>query len=165
MNFINNKDKVGSSIILLVALIYLNAAFDIPVIQVFGGEVFTARTLPITLAILTIAVCLVQIFIPAGESADEKISEAIAGFQWKPFLLLTGSMILYSLTFSFFGFLIATFLFLFIGFSILNEKRYLLSAVVSGGVAVFMWTVLTQMFNIFLDSGDLYRFLVEASHA
>jgi hypothetical protein len=33
---------------------------------------------------------------------------------------------------------------------------------VSGGVAVFMWVILTQMFDIFLDSGDLYRFLVGA---
>ena len=160
MNFINNKDKVGSSVVLLVALVYLNAAFDIPVNQVFGREVFSARTLPIALSIIAIVVCLVQIFAPARELPDESISEAIDGFQWKPCLMLTGAMLAYSLTFEFLGFLIATFLFLFVGFSILKETRYLVSAAVSGGVSVFMWTVLTQMFDIFLDSGDLYRFLV-----
>ena len=90
---------------------------------------------------------------------DESISDAVAGFQWMPCLLLTGSMLLYSLTFKFFGFLFGTFLFLFIGFAILKEKRYRLSAAISGGVAVFMWVILTQVFDIFLDSGDLYRLL------
>jgi putative tricarboxylic transport membrane protein len=93
---------------------------------------------------------------------DETLTVAVAGFQWKPCLLLTGLMLLYGLTFNFFGFLVATFLFLFIGFAILKERRFLLSAAVSGGVAVFMWAVLTQMFDIFLDSGDLYRFLAGA---
>ncbi len=161
MNFINNKDKVGSSLILLFALIYLNASFDIPVHQVLGGGVMTARTLPIYLSIITIVVCLVQIFLPATEVADETISDAVAGFQWKPCLLLTGLMLLYTLTFKFLGFLVGTFLFLFIGFAILKEKRFLLSAAVAGGVAGFMWIILTQMFDIYLDSGDLFRLLVE----
>jgi hypothetical protein len=161
MNFINNKDKVGSSFILLFALVYLNAAFDIPIHQVMGHEVMTARTLPIYLAVITIVVCLLQIFIPARGEADETISAAIAGFQWKPCILLTASMLLYSLTFKFFGFFIGTFLFLFTGFAILKEKRYLLSASVAGGVAGFMWVILTQMFDIYLDSGDLMRQLVE----
>ena len=159
MNFINNKDKLGSSIVLLFALFYLNATFDIPVDQMSTGEEFTARTLPIFLSIMAIVVCLIQIFIPARGAADETISDAIAGFQWKPCLLLTGAMLIYGLTFQFFGFLIATFLFLFAGFAILKEKRYLMSAAVSGGVAVFMWVILTQLFDIYLDSGDLYRSL------
>ena len=74
-------------------------------------------------------------------------------------MFLTGLMLTYSLTFKFFGFSLATFLFLFIGFSILKEKRVLLSAAISAGVTLFMWVVLTQMFDIFLDSGNLLRLL------
>jgi len=159
MRFFDNKDKLGSSLVLLFALIYLNATFNIPIDQMLASEVFTARTLPIFLSITAIVVCLFQIFVPASGTADETISDAIAGFQWQPCLLLTGSMLLYSLTFKFFGFLISTFLFLFIGFAILKEKRYVLSAAVAGGVVVFMWLVLTQMFDVYLDSGDLYRLL------
>ena len=162
MRFLDNKDNVGSSLILLFALVYLNATFDVPVYRVFSGEVFTARTLPTFLAILTIAICLIQIFIPAKGADDESISKAIAGFQWKPCLLLTVSMLLYGLTFKYFGFSLATFLFLFAGFTILKEKRYLVSATISGGVVLFMWVVLTQLFDIFLDSGDLYRALMAA---
>jgi hypothetical protein len=159
MNFINNKNRLGSSFVLLFALIYLNATFDISVDQFSASEIFTARTLPIFLSIMTIVVFLIQILITDRGATDETLSVAIAGFQWKPCFLLTGLMLLYGLTFKFFGFLIGTCLFLFIGFSFLKEKRYLLSAAVSGGVAVFMWLILTQLFDIFLDSGDLYRFM------
>ena len=160
MNFLNNKDKLGSSIILLFALMYLAATFEIPIDQMIAVDIFTARTLPIFLSITTIVVCLVQIFMPVRGAADETISEATAGFQWMPCLMLTGLMLLYSLTFQFFGFLIGTFLFLFIGFAILKEKRVRLSATVSAGVAGFMWFILTQLFDIYLDTGDLVRLVV-----
>jgi putative tricarboxylic transport membrane protein len=160
MKFFNNKEKVGSALVLLFALIYLNATFDIPVHQMIFVEIFNARTLPMFLAIATIIICLVLIFTPGGGLSDETMTDAVAGFQWKPCFLLTVLMLSYGLTFNFFGFLIATFLFLFIGFSILEEKRYQMSATVAGAVAVFMWAVLTQMFDIFLDSGDLYRLVV-----
>jgi putative tricarboxylic transport membrane protein len=157
MNFINNKDKLGSSILLLFALVYLNATFDIPVQQTMGNEVFSARTLPFALSLITIVICLVQIFTAAKGAADETISSAIAGFQWRPCLLLVAAMLLYGLTFQLFGFALGTFLFLFVGFAILEEKRYILSTAIAGGVAVFMWLVLTQLFDIYLDPGDLYR--------
>jgi putative tricarboxylic transport membrane protein len=160
MKFFNNKEKVGSAFVLLFALIYLNATFDIPVHKMIFIEIFNARTLPMFLAIATIIICLVLIFMPGGGLSDETMTDAVAGFQWKPCLLLTVLMLLYGLTFNFFGFLLATFLFLFIGFSILEEKRYRKSATVAGGVALFMWAVLTQMFDIYLDSGDLYRLVV-----
>ena len=160
MKFFNNKEKLGSAFVLLFALIYLNATFDIPVHQMIFVEIFNARTLPMFLAIATIIICLILIFMPGGGLSDETMSDAVAGFQWKPCVLLTVLMLLYGLTFNFFGFLLATFLFLFIGFSILEEKRYRKSATVAGAVALFMWAVLTQMFDIYLDSGDLYRLVV-----
>ena len=86
MNFFNNKDKVGSSIILLTALIYLNATFNIPINQLLGGEVFTARTLPIWLSIITIVVCLIQIFVHVRGAVDETLSCAFDGFQWRPYI-------------------------------------------------------------------------------
>jgi putative tricarboxylic transport membrane protein len=160
MKFFNNKEKVGSAFVLLFALIYLNATFDIPVHKMIFIEIFNARTLPMFLAIATIIICLVLIFMPGGGLSDETMTDAVAGFQWKPCLLLTVLMLLYGLTFNFFGFLLATFLFLFIGFSILEEKRYRKSATVAGAVAFFMWAVVTQMFYIYIVSGDLYRLVV-----
>ena len=160
MKFFNNKEKVGSAFVLLFAMIYLNATFDIPVHKMIFIEIFNARTLPMFLATATIIICLILIFMPGGGLSDETMTDAVAGFQWKPCFLLTALMLLYGLTFNFFGFLLATFLFLFTGFSILEEKRYRKSATVAVAVALFMWAVLTQMFDIYLDSGDLYRLVV-----
>ena len=162
MKMINSKDKVGACIILLFALIYLAVTFDIPIGRIAGSEVFNARTLPIVLAITTIFLCLAQIFMPTKELASETISASIKGFQWRPCLLLIVLMLGYGLTFGVFGFALATFLFLFIGFLILGERRYFLSVAIAAGVAVAMWLLLTQLFDIYLDSGDLYRLLANS---
>jgi putative tricarboxylic transport membrane protein len=157
MNFINDKNKVGSSLILLFSLIYLNAAFDIPLNQVLGGEIFTARTLPQCLSIVTIVVCLIQLSMSTGSTQTETISKAVSGFQWRPCVLLTLLMLFYGLSFNFLGFVIATFVFLLSGFIILGERRYLLCAGVSLALAIIIWGALTQVFDIYLDSGSLFR--------
>jgi len=157
MNFLNSKTKVGSSFILLFSLIYLAAIFEIPVNESLSYDVVSARTLPYCLALVAILVCLLQIFVSAEDDAEESLQAAIQGFQWRPCLLLTAAMFLYGMSFEFLGFLLATFLFLLVGFAILKEKRYLLSLSVAGGVALFMWLVLTQLFSIHLDSGEVYR--------
>jgi len=157
MSFLNSKNKVGSSFILLFSLIYLAAIFEIPVNESLSYDVVSARTLPYCLALVAILVCLLQIFVSAEDDAEESLQAAIQGFQWRPCLLLTAAMFLYGMSFEFLGFLLATFLFLLVGFAILKEKRYLLSLSVAGGVALFMWLVLTQLFSIHLDSGEVYR--------
>jgi len=163
MNFLNSKNKVGSSFILLFSLIYLAAIFEIPVNESLSYDVVSARTLPYCLALVAILVCLLQIFVSAEDDAEDDAEEslyaAIQGFQWQPCLQLTAAMFLYGMSFEFLGFLLATFLFLLVGFAILKEKRYLLSLSVAGGVALFMWLVLTQLFSIHLDSGEVYRMI------
>jgi len=159
MNFLNSKNKVGSSFILLFSLIYLAAIFEIPVNESLSYDVVSARTLPYCLALVAILVCLLQIFVSAEDDAEENLYAAIQGFQWQPCLQLTAAMFLYGMSFEFLGFLLATFLFLLVGFAILKEKRYLLSLSVAGGVALFMWLVLTQLFSIYLDSGEVYRMI------
>ncbi len=72
-------------------------------------------------------------------------------------LLLTVLMLAYSLLFSFLGFLLATFLFLFGGFFVLGERNLWLSVSVSAGLSVFMWLILTQLFELYVDSGTVFR--------
>ena len=158
MTFLNDTDKVGAGIILLFALVYLVVSFDIPIVRVVNGEVFTARTLPLLLSTTTIGLCLIQIFMPRKGPVNTTAA-VISGFRWKPCLLLTGLMFVYALTFNFFGFLLATLMFLFGGFTVMGERRFLLSSVVSGCVASFMWFFLTQVFDIHLNAGDLYHLL------
>ena len=157
MGFINSKDKVGSSLFLLFSLCYLNFSFDIPLNLVFGGELFTARTMPIALSLTAIVFCLIHLFLPAEDSQDDIISDAVAGFEWRLCFSLILLMLAYGLTFKFLGFVLGTFLFLVLGFSIMRERRIVLSVSVAAGMVILMWTILTQLFDIYLDAGDLFR--------
>ena len=157
MGFINSKDKVGTSLFLLFSLCYLNFTFDIPLHTVLGGELFTARTMPIFLSVSAIILCLIHLFLPTKSDENNLISEAVIGFEWKLCFSLILLMFAYGLTFKFFGFAVGTFMFLVSGFSIMRERRIVLSVSVAAGMVIFMWTILTQVFDIYLDSGDLYR--------
>lgn len=159
MKFINDKDRVGCSFILVFALVYFYASFDIPLSTLPGNEVFTARTLPMYLSILTIIFCLLRMFFPDNQEDGDSIVAAVKNFRWRPFFWLSGLMLGYSLSFKFLGFGMATVLFLFTGFYILKERRLWLSFLVAAGLTLFMWLILTQLFDIYLDNGDLYRLL------
>jgi len=154
MNVLNNRDRVGALLLLAFSLFYLTQAAQVPLDPTARDEIFTPRTLPTGLAIATIFFCVLQIALSRKSSS---ISSAIAGFRWKPALLLTALMFAYSFLFSFLGFLIATILFLFGGFFVLGERNIWLSMSVSAGLSVFMWFVLTQLFDLYLDSGNLFR--------
>ena len=157
MGFINSKDKVGSSLFLLFSLCYLNFTFDIPLNSVFGAEILSARSMPIFLSVMAIALCLIHLFLPIQKDQDETISEAVAGFEWRLCFFSILLMLAYGLTFEFFGFVVGTFLFLVLGFFIMRERRIILSVSISAGIVTFMWATLTQLFDIYLDAGDLYR--------
>ena len=161
MGFINSKDKVGTSLFLLFSLCYLNFTFEIPLNTVFGDELFTARTMPFSLSAFAIVLCLIHLFLPMRKSdddvSDDLINKAVAGFEWRLCFLLLTLMLAYGLTFEFLGFVIATFMFLVIGFFIMRERRIILSICVASGIVIFMWAILTQLFDIYLDPGDLFR--------
>ncbi len=157
MGFINSKDKVGTSLFLLFSVCYLNFTFEIPLNTVLGGELFTARTMPIILSVTAIVFCLIHLFLPAQKNQNDIISDAVAGFEWRLCFSLILLMLAYGLTFKFLGFALGTFMFLVIGFFIMRERRIVLSASVAAGLVIFMWTMLTQVFELYLDSGDLFR--------
>ena len=78
-------------------------------------------------------------------------------WQWKPVFFIIVLMTGYALLFSYLGFLIATFGFLIGGFYILGERRLLIPIAIAGSLALGMWLFLTQLFDLYLDPGDLYR--------
>ena len=157
MGLLNSKDKVGSSLFLLFSLCYLNLTFEIPVNSVFGDEVFTARTMPMYLSVMAIVLCLVHLFLPTQKNQNETISEAVVRFEWRLCFLSILLMLAYGLTFEFFGFVLGSFLFLMLGFFIMRERRLVWSISIAAGIVFFMWAILTQLFDIYLDSGDLFR--------
>jgi len=137
----------------MFSLAYLRLALQLPT----GGddEVFTPRTLPLVLAIATIICSLIQIALPATKS--ESFGEDLKNYNWYSVSSLILLMTLYVLLFSFLGFALAGILFLMCGFYLLGERRLLTSLLVASGLVLGMWFALTQVFDIYLDSGELYR--------
>lgn len=160
MQLLNNKDRVGSLLLLVFSLVYLRYALELPLDPTADDESFSARTLPVGLSVAAIVFALVDFVLGARRDGDTRISEAVKGFNWVPALLLVLLMVVYSLVFDSVGFILASYLFLQLGFLILGERRYLLSAIVAAGLVLFLWLLLTQVFGLYLDSGDLYRFVV-----
>lgn len=157
MNVFDNRDRLGNLLLLTFSLVYLRYIFDIPVDTSVQDQVFTARSLPFGLAVLAILCSLFQLASPSTN--QPKVSSLVANLQWKSMFLLTILMLIYSLVFSFLGFAIATFLFLIIGFVILGERRLWLGLSVAGGLVLFLWVVLTQLLDLYLDNGTVLRLL------
>lgn len=159
MNLLNHKDRIGSLLILVFSIAYLKYALNLPLDPTAGDESFNARTLPVGLSIAAISFALLELLASFRRAGDNCINAAVQGFSWLPTLLLVLSMAVYALVFDTLGFILSSYLFLQSGFLILGERRFLLSSLIALALVMFLWSMLTQAFGIYLDSGDLYRFI------
>lgn len=159
MNLLNHKDRIGSLLILVFSIAYLKYALNLPLDPTAGDESFNARTLPVGLSIAAISFALMELIASFRRAGDNRINAAVKGFSWVPTLLLVLSMAIYALVFDTLGFILSSYLFLQSGFLILGERRFLLSSLIALALVMFLWSMLTQAFGIYLDTGDLYRFI------
>lgn len=157
MHLLDNKDRVGCLLILLFSSAYLRLALDLQVDPSDVGA-FSARTLPVGLALGAIVLSLVQIAVSRGE----RISTSVAGFRWRTASLMILAMALYSLLFAYAGFIVSSILFLLAGFRILGERRLIRSVAVAAGLVVSLWLLFTYAFGLFLDPGAWFYGLLEA---
>jgi len=161
VSILDNKTRLGSLVLLLFASAYLKVSLTVPIDTTFGDEVFTSRTLPLVLSITTIFCALIQLLALPGSPANlESFSSELKGSNWRHVLGLLILMLVYSLSFQWLGFLLGGISFLFAGFMLLGERRYWLAGIVSVGLAGGLWMALTQLFGLYLDSGELVRALM-----
>lgn len=158
MQILDNKDRLGALLVLVFSLVYLRYALVIP-LDPTASESFTPRTLPVGLAIAAIVVSFVQLALSARSNPHARITDAVRGFRWKPTLGLLALMTAYSLAFEWLGFVIASFLFLLSGFLILGERRIVRSVAVAAVLVAVLWLMLSRVFGLYLDSGELLRLL------
>lgn len=159
MRWFDNKDRIGALLLLAFSLAYLGQARVLPLDPTATDESFTARTLPIGLAVAAILFASIQLALSLRTGSEARISAAVRGFRWAPTLSLIAAMAVYALVFELLGFLLSSILFLKAGFIILGERRWLVALPVAVGLVLFLWLLLTQAFGVYLDPGDLYRSL------
>ena len=157
MSPLDNKDRVGSLLILLFAAAYLLQALRLPVDPTTVGGAFTSRTLPIGLAASAIALSIVQSLLAGGAG---RVSVGVSGYNWRSAGLLVVAMAVYALAFELLGFALSSVLFLLTGFAILGERRFGRCVAIAVGTIATLWLLFTKVFGLYLEPGMVYRALI-----
>ena len=123
-----SRDRSSALIFLAFSLAYGALAFRIELFPGSEFELFTARTLPIGLAIAGTVVSFLMLILGRGADQD---NESLAGLNWTKVLALCVLMAVFGATITRLGFVSATSLFLVGGFLLLGERRWY---VVLGGL-------------------------------
>lgn len=161
----DDKSRLGSLILLLFAILYLNLSVSVQIDTTFGEESFSARTMPIALASALIMFSLLQLLIPlvspkaTKDKNNTEIFSTLKNSNWRPVVFLILLMAAYSFSFEWLGFLLGGILFIFFGSLVLGESNYVRAALIAFGLVSCLWMILTQIFGLFIDPGDLVRTL------
>ena len=155
------KDKVGALTILAFSVVYGAMAFNIPEAPGVEDTGVTPSSLPIALSATGIVASLLILVLPAPRRIDSdrdgsSFADAFKGLDWRCAAFLLLLMAGYGLILKSLGFLIATILFLYGGFWAMGERRIKLMLLVSIGVTVGFWFILTQLLRIYLEPGVLH---------
>lgn len=157
------KDKVGALVILVLSIVYGTMGLNIPEAPGIEDSGVTPASLPMALSATGIVGSLLILILPAprriNHNRDESsFTAAFKGLNWRCAAFLFLLMVGYGLTLKPLGFLISTILFLFGGFRAMGEQRIKLMLLVSIGMTVGFWFILTQLLRIYVEPGVL-RFL------
>ena len=154
-----NRDRVSGLIFLLACLIY---GYQTTQIQLFPGdeyEAFTARTLPYLLTFAGIVMSLLLIVMsPSRPCADNSGAEQNSDqdLDWRLLGSFVILMIGYGIGLTWLGFVLATSLFLLIGFWLLGERRKVVLLGASFPFVTLFWLLLTKVLDIYLEPGYLF---------
>lgn len=147
-----SHDRVGGLIFLVFCLTY---GYQTTLIPLFPGDqyaAFTARTLP---SILTAAgVCLSLLLIVMAQPNEK--SGAVIAFDWRLLISFILLMTAYGFGLTWLGFVLATSLFLLVGFWLLGERRKSVLLGASFPFVTAFWLLLTKVLDIYLEPGYLF---------
>ena len=130
------RDRIGALLMLAFSVAYGALSVRIPLLPFQQAAAFTARTGPEALAVLGVALSLIQLIRPGGGRIEAK------GFAWGRGAILCALMLVYAATVRPLGFIPATTIFLIGGFATLGERRPLVLLLASVPVVVGFWALM-----------------------
>lgn len=151
-----SKTRLGGLLFLALSIGYGYSAQSIALFPGEELEPFSARTLPYTLAVLG-GLCSLFLVLFGKDELVEDSGNSELDIKLAASLLLT--MVGYGLALEWLGFLLATILFLIIGFWLLGERRIKMLLGVSVPFTVGFWALLTQALDIYLAPGQVFTAL------
>jgi putative tricarboxylic transport membrane protein len=147
------RDRLSALIFLGLSVAYGVLAFQIELFPGSEYEAFTARTMPIGLAVVGSVVALLILVAPSKHDAEGQTR--LSGLKWNRAILLCLLMIAYGATITRLGFVVSTTLFLGLGIVLLGERRWYVVLGVAVVVALGFWALLTKLLGIYLEPGLL----------
>ena len=153
---IKNKDHIGGLVFLALSVAYGYYAYQIRMFPGDQFEPFNAQTLPIALAWAG-AIVAILMLATADRSAGNQLS--IAGLDIALVFKLMVLVFLFAQALEWIGFLLATILFLVIGYWLLGERRLKTLLIASIPFAVCFWFLLAKVLEIYLAPGKLWTVL------
>lgn len=145
-----HAERLAALLILLFSLAYFVLAFEIKLPPSSDDSPFSARTFPLVLGALAMALSLTLLVKPPGGD------DVGRGLSWGRAGGLLGLMALYALAINHLGFVVTSALFLAGGFSVLGERRMKVLVPVAAVTAIGFWIMFTLL-SVQLDWGIFGR--------
>lgn len=154
------REKVGALLMLLFSLAYGFQATKISLSFLAQQEFFTPRTMPYALAVVGAILSLLILIMPTADPQGKKsLREETSGMDWKPAILLVGSMFVYGLVMKYLGFIIASIIFLLVGFYVLGERRPKRMVLAAIPLVLVLWAVMSLLLGVYIAPGELFYML------
>lgn len=154
------REKVGALVILLFSIAYGVLSMKISLTFLSQQEFFTARTMPYALSVIGIILAFLILIMPTvDEKGRQSLSEATHGMDWKKAIFLVAGMVIYGLTMKWLGFIIASILFLLMGFYILGERRIKSMLLAAIPLVVVLWFVMSSLLGVYIAPGEIFYML------
>ena len=157
------KNRIGSLFFLAFSTFYFYRVFSIKKMPGSQFEIMTAATFPFYIAIAGIAISIILLILSFIEKDQAKLSlQYIKSLDLKTTLYFIIAMFFYGFTMKAWGFIIATAIFLAIGFLILKEKSIKKILIISISVSVGFYLLLNNVMGVYIDAGELIDNLIGA---
>jgi putative tricarboxylic transport membrane protein len=141
-----SNDRIGGCLLLAFCIFYFWKIGDIRLLPFQAGQSFTPRTLPQVLAIMGIVLASAVIIFPASRERVPWKS-----LNWPLALAFLVLMSIYGFTVRPLGFLLATSLFLMIGFAMLGERSPVKLVLVAVPLVVAFWLLMNYGLSVFIE--------------
>ena len=155
------KNAIGSIFFLAFSGFYFFNVFSIKKMPGNQFEVMTASTFPFYLGLAGIVISLLILILSYVKKETDFLSmDYLKSLDFKTTLYFVLAMMFYGFTIRSLGFIIATIIFLCIGFVLLKEKNIKRILLISCSVSIGFYLLLNNVLGVYIDPGLLYEYFV-----
>lgn len=155
------KNAIGSIFFLAFSSFYFFNVFSIKKMPGNQFEVMTASTFPYYLGLSGIVISLLILILSYIKKETDFLSmDYLKSLDFKTTLYFIAAMMFYGFTIRSLGFIIATIIFLCIGFILLKEKNIKRILIISCSVSIGFYLLLNNVLGVYIDPGLLYEYFV-----